>query len=108
MTNTDQLVVEVHNKPLWVINYKDFYPGEVARDEHENEVPYFHAFSDNDCALITLESYIMGIMKTADCTYMLDCHARNCFGMPDPNDSAVVMKFADISERNIYVLFHLN
>ena len=44
----------------------------------------------------------MGIMKTADCTYMFDCHAHNCFGMPDPTDSAVVMKFADIFKLEEY------
>ena len=32
VTNTDLPVVEVHNyKPLWVINYKDFNQGEIAR-----------------------------------------------------------------------------
>ena len=30
-------------------------------------------------------------------------HARNCFGMPDHNDSAVVMKFADISKLEEYL-----
>ena len=33
---------------------------------------------------------------------MFDCHACNCFGMPDPNDSAVVMKFADIFKFEEY------
>ena len=28
---------------------------------------------------------------------MFDSHARNCFGMPDPNGTAVVMKYADIN-----------
>ena len=51
---------------------------------------------------VLLPLHIMGIMKTADCTYMFDCHARNCFGMPDPNDSAVVMKFADIFKLEEY------
>ena len=27
VTYTDQPVVEAHNKPLWVVNYKDFYQG---------------------------------------------------------------------------------
>ena len=45
----------------------------------------------------------MGIMNTVDCIYMFDSHARNCFGMPDPNDSAVVMKFADISKLEEYL-----
>ena len=44
----------------------------------------------------------MGIMKIVDCIYMFDSHARNCFDMPDPNDSAVVMKFADISKLEEY------
>ena len=81
---------------------QNFYRGEIVSQEHENEVPYFHAFSDNDCTLITLEGYIMGIMRTVDYTYMFDSHTRNCFGMPDPNDSAVVLKFADIFKLEEY------
>ena len=103
-------MVEAHNKSLWVINYKDFYQGEIARHEYENEVPYLtlrsalmNAFNDNDCAFIILEGYIMGLIKTADCIYMFDSHARNCFGMPDPNGTAAVMKFADISKLEEYL-----
>ena len=108
--NTDLPAVEAHNKPLWVINYKDFYQGEIARHEHENEVPYFtlrsalmNAFSDNDCAFIILEGYVMGLIKTADRIYLFDSHARNCFGMPDPNGTAAVMKFANISKLEEYL-----
>ena len=110
VTNTDLPLVEAHNKPLWVINYKNFYQGEIARHEHENEVPYFtislalmNAFSDNDCVFIILEGYIIGLIKTADCIYMFDSHACNCFGMPDPNGTAAVMKFADISKLEEYL-----
>lgn len=82
-----------------------FLSRKIGRHEHENEVPYFtlpsalmNAFSDNDCAFIILEGYIMGLIKNADCIYMLDSQARNCFGMPDPNGTAAIMKFADISK----------
>ena len=62
-----------------------------------------NAFSDNECAFIILEGYIMGLIKTADCIYMFDSHARNCLCMPDPNGTAAVMQFADNSKLEEYL-----
>ena len=68
--------------------------------EHEKEAPYFrlnsdllNAFSDSNMALI----------KTTDCIFVFDSHARNCYGMPDPNGTAVVMKCADICRLEEYL-----
>ena len=44
-----------------------------------------------------------GCNKTADCIYMFDSPAHNCFGMPDPNGTAAVMKFSDISKLEEYL-----
>jgi hypothetical protein len=62
-----------------------------------------NAFTNNNYAFIILEGYIMALIKTTDCAYVFDSHARNCYGMPDPNGTAVVMKFADIYKLEEYL-----
>ena len=48
---------------------------------------------------------IMALIRTVDCIYVFDSHARNDFGMPDPNGTAVVMKCAKVSELEHYLCF---
>ena len=88
----------------WLINYKEFYQSRIACSEHENEAPYVtlhsalvNTFSDNNYAFIILDGHIMALTKSLDSIYVFDCHARNCFGMPDPNGTAVLMKCSAIS-----------
>ena len=102
---------QTNDNPLWLIKYKDFYQGRLTRDEHKNEAPYYtlrsalmNAFSNNNYAFIILDGYIMALFKCLDCLYLFDSHARNCFGMPDPNGTAVVMKCADQSIRRLFML----
>ena len=38
------------------------------------------------------------LIKQTDFFYLFDSHARHCSGMPDPNATAVVMKFTNIPE----------
>ena len=38
----------------------------------------------------------MALIKSTDCIYVFDSHARNARGMPDSNGTAVVMKFVNI------------
>ncbi|CAB3984730.1 Hypothetical predicted protein [Paramuricea clavata] len=45
----------------------------------------------------------MALMKQADFFYLFDSHARDSSGMPDPNGTAVVMKFANILELEQYL-----
>ncbi|CAB3990258.1 Hypothetical predicted protein, partial [Paramuricea clavata] len=45
----------------------------------------------------------MALMKQADFFYLFDSHARDSNGMPDPNGTAVVMKFANILELEQYL-----
>ena len=47
----------------------------------------------------------MALISTVDCIYVFDFYARNNFGMPDSNDTAVVMKCADVSELEQYLCF---
>ncbi|CAB4002039.1 Hypothetical predicted protein [Paramuricea clavata] len=46
---------------------------------------------------------MMALMKQADFFYLFDSHARDSNGMPDPNGTAVVMKFANILELEQYL-----
>lgn len=109
-TNNDPLImVEAQNETnninlWWLINYKEFFQGRIVSDEHENEDPYvtlhsalMNTFRDNNYAFIILDGFIMGLMKLLDSIYVFDSHARNCFGMPDPNGTAVVMECSTIN-----------
>ena len=49
VTNTDLPVVEANNNLLWLVNYEPFYQGNIKRDEHENEAPYFTLHGINEC-----------------------------------------------------------
>ena len=50
-----------------------------------------------------LEGYIIALIKHEDnCIYVLDSHARNCYGMPDKNGNAAVMKCGDITMLERY------
>lgn len=113
VNNTDlPVVVEPVNIQInknenqsWLINYKDFYQGNINMNGKENEAPYFtlhsdlmNTFTDVSHSLIVLEGYIMALVNTLDYIYVFDSHARNSFGMLDPNGTAVVMKCANISQ----------
>ncbi len=49
---------------------------------------------------------MMAIVKQRDNFYLFDSHARDFCGMPDPNGTAVVMKFTDNHglEQHLYSL----
>lgn len=79
--------------------YKPYYQGVIAQDQLENEAPFcdvrlalMNTFLNDNYGLIVLDGYTLAIIKTSDCFYIFDSHQRNCFGMPDPNGAAVVMK----------------
>jgi hypothetical protein len=46
---------------------------------------------------------MMAIIKQIDIFYLFDSHARDSSGMPDPNGTAVVIKFTNILELEQYV-----
>ncbi|CAB4019299.1 deleted in malignant brain tumors 1 -like [Paramuricea clavata] len=50
-----------------------------------------HGDAGVECS--SAEGYMMALMKQADFFYLFDSHARDSSGMPDPNGTAVVMKF---------------
>ena len=41
-------------------------------------------------AFMILESYIIALIKHMESFYLIDPHARNCLGMPDPNGMFVL------------------
>ena len=41
---------------------------------------------------------MMALIKQTEFFYLIDSHARDLHGMPNPNGTAVVMKFANILE----------
>ena len=110
VTNTDLPMVEKRHCQFWFVKYKEFYQGRIMHYEHEKEAPYFglnsallNAFSNSNDALVILDGYVMALIKTTDCIFVFDSHARNCYGMPDPNGTAVVMKCADICSLEEYL-----
>ena len=62
-----------------------------------------NSFNGNNFSFIILEGYIIALINTVDCIYVFDSHARNNFGMPDPNGTAVVMKCDDVSQLEQYL-----
>ena len=61
-------------------------------------------FSSDNYAFIILDGYVMALIKHTDnCIYVFDSHARNEYGMPDDNGTAVVMKCFDITNLYRYI-----
>ena len=104
----------ISNNLLWLINYNEFYQGQIGLQEVE--APYFtlfsaltNAFSVRSYVFLILDSYTMALIKSVGDIFIFDSHARNCFGMPDPNGSALVMKCADTKVlSNIYISSRLS
>ena len=94
---------------IWVISYGKELQGLVVTDR-EIESHYYdihtallNAFLNNSYAILILEGYMMALIKQADALYLFESHARDFSGMPDPNGTAVVMKFTDILELEQYL-----
>ena len=98
-----------NEKEMWVINYGKDLQGLVISDQ-EIESHYYdihtallNTFLNNSYAILILEGYMMAIIKQVDTFYSFDSHARDSSGMPDPNGTAVVMRFANILDLEQYV-----
>ena len=51
-----------------------------------------------------LNGYVVALLKSIDNSiYVFDSHARNHYGMPDPNGTAIVMKCTNINELEKYL-----
>ena len=72
--------------------------GEIESHYYNIHTALLNAFFINDSyAILILEGY-MALIKQTEFFYLIDSHARDLNGMPNPNGTAVVMKFANILE----------
>ena len=73
--------------------------GEIESHYYNIHTALLNAFFINDSyAILILEGYMMALIKQTEFFYLIDSHARDSNGMPNPNGTAVVMKFANILE----------
>ena len=73
--------------------------GEIESHYYNIHTALLNAFFINDSyAILILEGYMMALIKQTEFFYLIDSYARDLNGMPNPNGTAVVMKFANILE----------
>ena len=71
--------------------------GEI--ESHYNiHTALLNAFFNDSYAILILEGYMMAWIKQTEFFNLIDSHARDLNGMPNPNGTADVMKFANILE----------
>ena len=128
-SNTDLSIGVEHNSvvpneaknenQIWFINYGKELQGlvitnrEIESHYYDIHTALLNVFSNYSCTILILEGYMMALIKQTDFFYLFDSHARDSSGMPDPNGTAVVMKFANILELEQYLyslsmLLHAN
>jgi hypothetical protein len=118
-SNTDLAIELEHNSvvpneannenQIWFINYGNELQGlvitnrEIESHYYDIHTALLNVFSNYSCTILILEGYMMALMKQTDFFYLFDSHARDSSGMPDPNGTAVVMKFVNILELEQYL-----
>ena len=121
-SNTDLSIGVEHNSvvpneannenQIWFINYGKELQGlvitnrEIPSHYYDIHTALLNVFSNYSCTILILEGYMMALIKQTDIFYLFDSHARDSSGMPDPNGTAVIMKFANILglEQYLYSL----
>ena len=99
----------LNEEVICVIDYKQELQGFVIINEeipshyYKMHVAIANTFVKYKYAFMILESYMMALIKHVECFYLIDSHARNCLGMPDPNGTAIVMQFANILDLEQYL-----
>ena len=94
---------------IWFINYGKELQGlvitnrEIESHYYDIHTALLSVFSNYSYTILILEGYMMALMKQADFFYLFDSHARDSSGMPDPNGTAVVMKFVNILDLEQYL-----
>jgi flagellar biosynthesis GTPase FlhF len=118
-SNTDLSIGIEHNSvvpneannenQIWFINYGKELQGLVITNRkieshyYDIHTALLNVFSNYSYTILILEGYMMALIKQTDFFYLFDSHARDSNGMPDPNGTAVVMKFANILELEQYL-----
>jgi hypothetical protein len=94
---------------IWAIHYGKELQGLIIADQ-EIESHYYdihtallNTFLNDNHAILILEGYMVAIIKQTDFFYLFDSHARDMSGMPDPNGTAVMMRFTNILELEQYL-----
>ena len=102
-------VEEENESQIWLINYGKELQGHVISDQ-EIESHYYdihtalvNTFLNDSYAILILEGYMIALIKQTEYFYLFDSHARDLHGMPDPNGTAVVMKFKNILDLEQYL-----
>ena len=110
--NNDDLPKAAENEShIWTINYEKDLQGLIITDQ-EIEPHYYDIHTalvntfvnHSGYAILILESFIMALIKQMESFYSINSHACGHDGMPDPNGTAVIMKFADILDLEQYLL----
>ena len=112
--NNDNLPVSIepnqakNENQILFINYGNEHQGLVIMEgeieSHYNiHTALLNTFFNDSYAILILEGYMMALIKQTEFFYLIDSHARGFNGMPNPNGTAVVMKFANILELEEYL-----
>ena len=72
--------------------------GEIESHYYNIHTALLNAFFNDSYAILILEGYMMALIKQTEFFNLIDSHARDLNGMPNPNGTADVMKFANILE----------
>ena len=79
--------------------------GEIESHFYNIHTALLNAFFNDSYAILIFEGYMMALIKQAEFFYLIDSNARDLNGMPNPNGTAVVMKFADILALEQYLYY---
>ena len=100
---------DLSESQIWTIHYAKELQGLVIGDQ-EIESHYYNihtallnTFLNFNHAILILECYMIAIIKQTDFFYLFDSHARDVSGMPNPNGTAVIMRFTNILELEQYL-----
>ena len=105
-------IEEKNENRIWYIKYGDecqglviigLVKGEIESHYYNIHTALLNAFFNYSYAILILEGYMMALIKQTEFFYLIDSHARDLNGMPNPSGTAVVMKFANILELEQYL-----
>ena len=117
VANNELSSTTVNNKKLGYNNKKQLQGLVITHHAIESHYYDFHTalsntFLSNNYAILIL-GYVMALVKQNNVFYLFDSHARDLNGMPNPNGTAVVMKFTSIVDMeqhlsSLSITLHVN
>ena len=100
---------DMNESQVWTIYYAKELQGLVIADQeidshyYDIHTAWLNTFFNYNHAILILECYMMAIIKQTNFIYLFDSHARDISGMPDPNGTAVIIRFTNILELEQYL-----